>query len=230
MNKLINMGGKRFGRLLVIKYSHKKEGHIFWECNCDCGRIHITRGGSLRSGATKSCGCLRKEDKLGNIRNFKHGLTKHPLYGVWKLINRRCYDINDRCYNIYGGRGIIMCDEWKNHVTSFVSWAVENGWKKGLQIDRINNDGNYEPSNCRFVTPQENVSNSRLLRSTNKSGYRGVYWNKANKKWLSKIRRNGKLIRLGYFDSPRIAALRYDADVLINNDNRPYNFQKFHLE
>ena len=107
---------------------------------------------------------------------------------------------------------------------TFIEFCLANGWKKGLQMDRIDNNGNYEPGNLRFVTSQENNLNRRLLKSDNTSGYRGVSWQKQNKKWVAKIGTNGKVKHLGYFDSPRLAAIRFDVEAFLLDDGRPMNF------
>jgi len=102
-------------------------------------------------------------DKLGR-KNGKHGLYSNPLYVVWRNMLDRCYNKKNISYKNYGGRGISVCDEWRKSVVPFHKWCVDNGWEKGLQLDRINNDGNYEPSNCRCVSPKENMRN----RSSNR--------------------------------------------------------------
>ena len=159
---------------------------------------------------------------------YKHGFALrgkvHPLYTLLNNMEHRCNNPRHRAFEDYGGRGISVCEEWINNVGAFASWAIAHGWKKGLFIDRINNDGNYEPDNCRFVTRQINQCNQRLLRKNNTSGYRGVHWNKQRKKWKVIISINGKMKFLGYFDSPKLAALRYDVEAFLLNDGRPMNF------
>ena len=152
----------------------------------------------------------------------KHGYRYHLLYNVWRAMRSRCcYKHNDN-YKYYGGRGIFVCDEWQQSAGSFIRWALLNGWEKGLHIDRIDNNGNYCPGNCRFLTPSISVQNQRLLRSHNTSGYRGVSFHKLAKKWTAHIRINGKLKHLGYFASPRLAAFRYDVEAYLT-DERPRN-------
>ena len=153
----------------------------------------------------------------------KHGLSSHPLYNVWAEMKRRCYDPKNKDYKNWGGREIRMCAEWYFYPQNFIKWAMSNGWKKGLVIDRINNDTNYCPKNCRFLTRAKSNQNVQLMRSTNKSGYRGVSWNKRHKKWYACIRINSKTKYLGNFDSPRLAAIRYDVEAFLT-DNRPCNF------
>lgn len=160
---------------------------------------------------------------IGNKHHFKHGLSRHKLYGVWSSMNGRCYRKTCEEWVNYAARGITVCDEWKNDFMSFYNWA-KNKWSYGLNIDRIDNDGNYEPNNCRFVTPSQSAHNQRLLRSVNTSGYRGVSRHKKNKKWVANIGLNGERIYLGSFDSPRLAAIRYDVEAFLLDDGRPMNF------
>jgi len=116
-------------------------------------------GSKLSSGHTKSCGCLRRELILKS--NFRHGYRKHALYTVWLNCKARCYYPKHKSYKNYGGRGITVCTEWRNDSAAFIEWALTNGWKKGLTIDRRNNDGNYTPQNCRFVSRYTQSNNSR---------------------------------------------------------------------
>lgn len=152
--------------------------------------------------------------------SFKHGFSKrekiHPLYSIWAQIKDRCYNVNNKKYKHYGARDIFICDEWLNDPKAFIKWAFGNGWKRGLTIDRRNNDGNYESGNCRFITQRNNVLNQRLLRSNNTSGYRGVWQNEKTKKWIANIKIYDKSIYLGSFNSPRLAAIRYDVEAYLN--------------
>lgn len=146
--------GKRFGLLIVESYSHTKARHSYWKCVCDCGGTKTCRANSLQQGATTSCGCV------GNSTNFSHGLTKHPLFPVWSGMKQRCSShVSEKYKKHYYSKGIRVCRLWKNSFLNFFNWAISNGWEKGKQIDRINNNGNYSPSNCRFVTPAENCNN-----------------------------------------------------------------------
>jgi len=117
-----------------------------------------------------------------------------------------------------------MCAEWYFYPQRFIEWALENGWGEGLEIDRINNDGNYYPENCRFVTRQENACNQRLLQAHNTSGFRGISWDKRKGQWQSQIKVNGKYKFLGLFKSAKLAALRYDVEAFLLDDGRPMNF------
>ena len=159
---------------------------------------------------------------------YKHGFSLngkvHPIYKIWVSMKQRCNNPRDRAFKDYGGRGISVCEEWINNADAFVSWAIAYGWEKGLSIDRINNDGNYSPDNCRFVTRQFSACNQRLLRKNNTSGYRGVTWRELPRKWEARISVDGKNKHLGFFDSPKLAALRYDVEAFLLNDGRPMNF------
>ena len=157
MNNLVN---KRFGRLKVIsKTKYRNSGNIIWLCECDCGQFTMVAGGNLMSEGIKSCGCLQKEMSLKK-HFIKHGDAKHinrnPIYNVWNEMKYRCNNPNHYAYKWYGARGIGVCNEWLDYST-FKIWALNNGYKSGLSIDRIDNDGDYEPSNCQFITRSENT-------------------------------------------------------------------------
>jgi hypothetical protein len=109
---------------------------------------------SIKSGNTTSCGCAQR--RAAGLINRKHGLKTHPLYRVWKGMKVRCYNPNSRAFKTYGARGIEVCDEWLADPAAFVAWGLANGWTPGLTINRDDNDGNYEPSNCSFITKPDN--------------------------------------------------------------------------
>lgn len=165
MRKPINIVGKRFGRLVVIGISHRdKFKQVVWDCVCDCGNQCQAVGLYLRAGKKRSCGCLENENKekiLGN--HFTHTLSHSPVYNMWKHMRARCMNKNDKRFKRYGGRGITICEEWDDPQV-FYNWAVSHGYKQGLTIDRINNDGNYEPDNCRFVLIKINVRNNSNVK------------------------------------------------------------------
>lgn len=224
-NLIKNLIGQKYGRLTIIKevkpyiWNNRKYCKVL--CKCDCGNYKEIRLDNLKSGSIKSCGCLRKE----KLNSYKHGLRKHPLYKVWMDMKQRCYNFNNSAYKNYGDRGITVCKKWINNPKTFIEWALSNGWKKDLVIDRIDNNKGYLSDNCRFVNYGLSSRNQRLLRSDNISGYRGVGWDKASKKWKARITINNKRKYLGLFNRPRLAALRYDVEAFLLNDGRPLNFE-----
>lgn len=159
--------GTRFERLVIVRYvrsdSHSER---FYEVKCDCGNSKIVRQANLWHGNTKSCGCLRHElflkRNIGKTNvSYVHGFHKHPLYQVWQNFKQRCCNPKNPGYKHYGGRGIKVCASWMNDPEKFMKWGLANGWEKGLVIDRENNDGNYSPRNCRFVTWKVSSNNQR---------------------------------------------------------------------
>jgi len=156
--KKIDLTGKRFGRLLVIDTVKEKTYKIKWICLCDCGNTSTPTTNSLKNG-TKSCGCLAKE--IVSNKFTTHGLRNHELYGVWKAMFNRTCKPNYKGYHRYGGRGIKMCDSWKNSFVNFLNDVGERPSKKH-SLDRIDNNGNYEPSNIRWATQKEQMNNTRV--------------------------------------------------------------------
>lgn len=159
MSKVIDLTGQKFNRLLVIEPARTKSGKFAWKCKCDCGKFVIVKGFELKNGGTKSCGCYKND--IARKRLTKHGLSRTKLRSILTSIHSRCENPNHISYKNYGGRGISVCKEWIEDFSAFYEWAINNGYKENLQIDRINNDGNYEPNNCRFVTQKENLMNKR---------------------------------------------------------------------
>ena len=180
---------------------------------CFCGNEFEAQTYDIEKGRQKSCGCLK----------VKHNCWKEPLYKVWNAMVSRCYNPNNKGYTNYGGRGISILDVWKKDYLTFKEWAYNNGYSLELSIDRIDVDGNYEPNNCRWVTREVQARNTRILMSTNSSGFRGVSWHKVGNKWIAKITVNSKKVHLGYFNTAIDGAIAYNNYVIENNLEHPLN-------
>lgn len=149
--------GFRFGRLVVVARDFGKKGNTKWFCKCDCGRDTTVYGCHLKSGATKSCGCLNKEAVSERFRT--HGKTNTRLFRIWQNMHKRCEYQSHEQYKNYGGKGVSVCEQWKDF-EPFFEWSIQNGYLDDLTIDRINPNGNYEPSNCQWLTRSENAKKS----------------------------------------------------------------------
>lgn len=169
--------GNSYGKLRVIDFSPTRNGHSYWVCKCECGNEKVVMGANLKRGLSRICGCMRSENK----GKFVHGLTYHPLHAIWSGIKSRCGDAQ-RHNGVYAN--IRICKEWASDFVKFYDWSIANGWEKGLQIDRIDNKGDYTPENCRWVT--------QLVNSNNKSTNRFITINGVTKTLAEWARYSGK--------------------------------------
>lgn len=180
-----DLTGMRFGRLTVLnRIENDKHGCARWHCVCDCGNEVYPSASSLRTGHTKSCGCLRRERIVESV--LIHNESHSRLYGIWQSMKRRCFNKNFKHYHLYGGRGIKIHSEWIDDFGSFRDWALSNGYEEGLTLDRIDNDGNYEPSNCRWITMHEQARNKRTNVIVTYHGEEGCFTDMCKKLDISK--------------------------------------------
>ena len=162
MGKFVNLLGQKFGRLVVVEKTaiRGSSGAVFWKCLCDCGNTKNVSSSCLKTSQTKSCGCyfIDVARKKGQAKKI-HGMTNTRLYRIWSNMKNRCYSETNKKYKNYGGRGIIVCDEWKN---SFEQFYKDMGIPdENLTLDRIDVNGNYEPANCKWSTQKEQQNNRR---------------------------------------------------------------------
>lgn len=202
--------GKRFGKLIVVERSKvpNKFGKFFYECLCDCGNKKNYPAGALNRGKAKSCGCLQSHVEY-------QGEDKLRLYGVWSGMKQRCYNKKNRAFSHYGAKGIIVCPEWLNSFDTFVRDMGE--CPEGYTLDRKDGNGNYEPSNCRWVTVAQNNRN-RSGAVSSRSKYKGVTFRKRDNKWCALLK--GKHLRS--FENEEDAALEYNRAAIIEYGEYAY--------
>ena len=203
------------GMIFATESSKWKRRYGLYKCGF-CGTEFKAQVQCINSGNTKSCGCYNKR-RVSETRKT-HGLRNTKLYVIWVSIKDRVFNNKNKHYNDYGGRGITICDEWKDDVKSFYTWAISNGYEenKGLSIDRIDNDGDYSPKNCRWTTPTIQSRNQRI-RKNNTSGYRGVSYFKRDGNYHAYIKVKPKRINLGSFSTAVEGAIAYNNYIIENN-------------
>lgn len=205
----IDRVGQVFDRLTVVKFHSSDGKRVRWECKCICGNTSFVIADNLTSGVTKSCGCLKRE--LTIERKTKHGNYSKPFYRRYVAMVNRCNNPDNASYYKYGGRGIKVCDRWlEPDGKGFLNFLEDMMPKAetGVELDRIDNNGDYEPSNCRWVTTQQNSFNTRDRGGTSK--YKGVSWSTKRKKWVAQITVDGVTKNLGGFVEEKEAALAYN--------------------
>ncbi|MDU4448437.1 MAG: AP2 domain-containing protein [Staphylococcus lugdunensis] len=195
--------GKTFNHLTIVEYAGKnKHKKKLYKCKCNnCGNEKVMIGTEVKNGYSKSCGCLTKQ----NLKR-KHGMIGTPIYKKWKTIKGRCFNPNASNYKWYGERGITMCKEWKNDFSKFYEDVGDIPFE-GAELDRIDNNGNYEPNNVRWVDHRTNSNNRRKYH--NKTGYTGVTYKPELNKYQAQLYKNKEFIYLGVFETAEEAYKAY---------------------
>lgn len=198
-----DLTGQVFGRLEVICFSHRDTNrNRYWTCKCECGTEKTIVQYSFTSGHTKSCGCLHKEALIE--RNKSHNMSDTTEYSIWKGMKKRCSNPKEKCYKDYGGRGIRVCDRWLENFENFYEDMGPRPSKKHT-IERVDNDGNYCPENCKWATRSEQQRNQRVRGGIS---YYGVI--DYDHKFRAIVYIDKKQVHLGYFDTTLQAATAYD--------------------
>lgn len=218
--------GKRFGRLVAVEQVESLNYRARFLCECDCGRTKLVLAQNLLSGHVRSCGCLLSEASRKRMEKYNdsegretHGQAKTRLYCIWEGIKTRCLKETHHSYGNYGGRGIKVCPEWENSYITFREWALANGYRSDLSIDRIDVNGDYCPDNCRWVDSSTQALNKRMMRR-NTSGVTGVSFNKNSGKYVAYITRNYKMTWLGAFDTLEEASkARHEAESQLRDNS-----------
>jgi len=193
-----DLTGKTFNRL-TVKRSVIVNRKTKWECECSCGKTTIVEGLALINGHTKSCGCLHKDAMAERAKRAKtYGFTRHRLYTCYYRMRRRCERPTDPSYPRYGGRGIKVCDEWKNDIMAFINWGIENGYQEGLSIDRIDNDGDYTPDNCRWADATTQSNNRRTNQYITFDGESHTYAEWGRITGISPLTIRSRIVDLGW--------------------------------
>lgn len=187
------MTGRKYGKLTVLKRADRLNGRIAWLCKCECGNENVVRGDDLRTGNTKTCGC---SSIVHGHNTTTRGRT--PEHSSWGHMMQRCYNKNNNMYEFYGAKGVKVCDRWHE----FKNFLDDMGEKPTSEhsIDRIDVYGNYEPDNCRWATREQQDRNTRLRR-TNKTGVKGVYFEKQTQMYRASIGVRGKSYRSKRFNT-----------------------------
>ncbi len=170
---IADIKGNRYNKLVALEFSHSHQKNAYWKFQCDCGQVTTLAAHSVKRGDSKSCGCHRREVSRQKATIHGHAANggQTRLYRIWAAMNRRCDLETHGAYDRYGGRGIHVCAEWANSFQAFEQWAMSSGYSDELSIDRRDNDGGYEPGNCRWVTEKVQANN----RSSNRTViYEGV--------------------------------------------------------
>lgn len=179
--------GHMFGCYVVVGPDEDRKGRRYWLCKCSCGNVKSVREDHVLDGKVISCGCHKDKNTADRMRI--HGKSQTPIYRIYKHIYGRCYCKTDKRYKDYGGRGITVCEEWKNDFLSFYEWAIKNGYEKHLTIDRIDNDGNYSPDNCRWVSLYVQANNKRNNHFIEYAGIRLTV-----SQWAHRVGMNPKIL------------------------------------